>query len=66
MGKERPVELLFIIEKRRKVSGLIKLIKVLDPTAMYSVSDVKSVYEGHDVIPKRSFVGSSMLTGKWR
>lgn len=66
MGKDRPVELLFIIEKRRKVPELIKLIQALDHTAMYSVSDVKSVYEGPDVTPKRSFVGSSMLTGKWR
>lgn len=46
MGDDKLIELLFIIEKRRSVPGLIKLIKELDPSAIYSVSDIKSVYEG--------------------
>ena len=43
MGKAHLVELLFIIEKRRNVPSLIRLIKELDQTAVYSVSDLKSV-----------------------
>ena len=67
MGEDNPVELLFIIEKRRKVPSLIRLIKELDQTAVYSVSDVKSVYDGPDLLPRRSFLGSGlMLPGKRR
>lgn len=67
MGVENPVELLLVIEKRRNVPSLIQLIKELDPTAVYSISDVKSVYEGPDLLPRRSFLGSGlMLPGKRR
>ena len=67
MGEEKLVELLFIIEKRRNVPSLIRLIKELDKTAVYSVSDVKSVYEGPDLLPRRSFLGSGFtLSGKRR
>jgi len=67
MGQEKAVELLLIIEKRRKVPALIRLIKTLDPTAVYSVSDIKSVYDGPDLLPRRSFLGSLvMLPGKRR
>ena len=67
MGEDNPVELLMILEKRRKVPSLIRLIKELDQTAVYSVSDVKSVYEGPDLLPRRSFLGSGlMLPGKRR
>jgi len=53
MGKVFPVELLLIIEKRRNVPGLIQSIKELDDTAVYSVSDIKSVYEGPGLLPRR-------------
>ena len=67
MGEGYPVELLLIIEKRRNIPSLIKLIKELDQTAVYSVSDVKSIYEGPDLLPRRSFFGSaSMLVRKRR
>ena len=67
MGEDNPVELLLIIDKRRKVPSLIRLIKELDQTAVYSVSDVKSVYDGPDLLPRRSFLGSGlMLPGKRR
>jgi len=55
MGNDKLVELLFIVEKRRNVPNLIKLIKELDSSAVYSVSDVKSVYEGPAPIQKRMF-----------
>ena len=65
MGEGNPVELLLIIEKRRNVPALIQLIKELDQTAVYSVSDVKSVYEGPDLVPPHSFLSSaSMLMRK--
>ena len=65
MGQDTPVELLLIIEKRRNIPSLIRLIKELDHTAVYSVSDVKSVYEGPETLPRRSFWGSGfMLPGK--
>ena len=67
MGEDYPVELLLIIEKRHNIPSLIKLIKKLDQTAVYSVSDVKSIYEGPDLLPRRSFFGSaSMLVRKHR
>ena len=67
MGEANPVELLLIVEKRRNVPSLIELIKELDKTAVYSISDVKSVYEGPDLLPRRSFLGSAfMLPGKRR
>ena len=61
MGETYPVELLLIIEKRRNVSSLIQLIKELDQTAVYSVSDVKSVYEGPDLLPRRSILRSALM-----
>jgi uncharacterized protein YebE (UPF0316 family) len=61
MGESYPVELLFIIEKRRKVPSLIQSIKVLDPTSVYSVSDIKSVYEGPDLLPRRSIFHSPFM-----
>ncbi|MGI1679571.1 MAG: DUF2179 domain-containing protein [Cellvibrionaceae bacterium] len=54
MGASYPVELLLIIEKRRNIASLIQLIKELDHTAVYSVSDVKSVYDGPDILPRRN------------
>ena len=67
MGEANPVELLLIVEKRRNVPSLIQLIKELDQTAVYSISDVKSVYEGPNLLPRRSFLGSAfMLPGKRR
>lgn len=67
MGKDRPVELLFIIEKRRKTPALINLIKELDETAVYSISDVKRVYDGPDLLPRRSFLGGGLMpAGKRR
>jgi uncharacterized protein YebE (UPF0316 family) len=53
MGASHPVELLLIIEKRRNIPSLIKFIKELDPTAVYSISDVKNIYDGPDLLPRR-------------
>lgn len=65
MGENNPIELLLIIEKRRKVPSLVSLIRKLDKDAVYSVSNVKSVYEGPDLLPRRSFLDSAFkITGK--
>ncbi|MDB4792708.1 DUF2179 domain-containing protein [bacterium] len=61
MGEAHPVELLHIIEKRRNVPSLIRLIKELDPTAVYSVADIKSVYEGPDLLPWRMLLHRMMM-----
>ncbi|GEM_PF-2220693 len=61
MGDNKLIELMFIIEKRRNVPNIIKLIKELDNTAVYSVSDVKSVYEGPDLLPRHTFYGSNFF-----
>lgn len=66
MGEAYPVELLLIIEKRRNVPALIKLIKNLDHTAVYSVSDVKHVYEGPDLLPARSSLGGALMSFRKR
>lgn len=67
MGEDKPVEIIFVIEKRRRVPGLIKLINETDPSTIYSVADVKSVYDGPDLLPRRSFIGSALrLPGKRR
>ena len=61
MGEAHPVELLLVIEKRRNVPSLIQSIKKLDQTAVYSVSDVKSVYEGPDLLPQRSLLRHAFM-----
>lgn len=59
MGEAHPVELLLIIEKRRKIPALIQSIKELDKTAIYSVSDVKSIYEGPDILQRRHLLAGA-------
>jgi len=61
MGEAYPVELLLIIEKRRNVASLIQLIKELDKTAVYSVSDIKSVYEGPDLLPRHRLLRMALM-----
>ena len=67
MGEGKPVEVLFVIEKRKRMPQLIKLIRETDPNTIYSVADIKSVYDGPDLLPRRSFLGSGLrLPGKRR
>lgn len=46
---EVTVEILLIVEKRRNMPKLLKLVKEIDPEAFYTVEDVKRVYEGADI-----------------
>ena len=55
MGEDKPVEVLFIVERRRNIPKLIRLINELDQKAVYTISDLKSVYDGPDFINKSSF-----------
>lgn len=67
MGKAHPVELLLIIAKRRAVSSLIQSIRLLDESAIYSVSDVKFVYDGPTLLPRRSFLHRVLMPlGKYK
>lgn len=59
MGESKLVEVLFIIEKRRYIPQLIKLIKELDKNAIYSVSNVKSVYEGPSFVSRHAFLNKT-------
>ena len=54
MGVDKSVEVLFIVEKRRNIPALIKLINQLDQKAVYTVSDLKSVYDGPNYLSKSS------------
>jgi uncharacterized protein YebE (UPF0316 family) len=65
LGDDKPIEVIFIIAKRRLVPEIIDKIKNYDPGAIYSVSDIKSVYEGPDPLPRRSFLDAAFtLSGK--
>ncbi len=54
MGKDKPVEVLFIVERRRNIPKLIHLINDLDQKAVYTVSDLKSVYDAPEYLGKSS------------
>jgi uncharacterized protein YebE (UPF0316 family) len=45
-GAGRPVEVILVVEKRRRVPELLSAIRREAPAAIYTTSDVKSVYEG--------------------
>lgn len=44
---DRPVEVLLVVEKRRKIPRLLATIMRIDPTAFWTVSDIKS----HPILP---------------
>ncbi len=53
-GPDQPCEVMLIVEKRRRVPRMLQLIQETDPDAVYSISDVKSVYAGpSDLIEKK-------------
>lgn len=53
-GPGQPCEVLLVVEKRRRVPRLLKLIQETDPDAVYSIADLKSVYAGpSDLIEKK-------------
>src|SRR5262245_5369391 len=45
-GAGRPVDVILVVEKRRRVPELLAAIRREAPGAIYTISDVKSVYDG--------------------
>jgi uncharacterized protein YebE (UPF0316 family) len=45
-GAGRPVEVILVVERRRRIPELLSAIRREAPGAIYTISDVKSVYEG--------------------
>lgn len=50
---ERPVEVVIVVAGRRRMPSLIRLIRQHDPEAIYTVNDVKRVYNGVDIVQGR-------------
>jgi uncharacterized protein YebE (UPF0316 family) len=46
-GKKSNVQMVFTIVKRKKLRGVLNAIRVFDPSAFYSVEDVKYLHEIH-------------------
>lgn len=56
MGSDtEPVEILLIVERRRKVPGLLRTVASLDPSAVCTVNDVKMPARGLTSRPRRGF-----------
>jgi len=47
MGKKSSVEMIFTVVKRKKLRGVMNIIKNFDPNAFYSIEDVKYLHEIH-------------------
>ncbi len=45
-GAGRPVDVILVVEKRRRVPELLSAIRRDAPGSVYTISDVKSVYDG--------------------
>lgn len=50
--KERPVEVVLLVEKRRVVPRLLALIEEIDPDAFYTIENIKNVHSGARSTPK--------------
>ena len=44
-GSQAPVEVILVVVPRRKVPSLVKIIHEVDPEAVYTVSDIKTVHD---------------------
>ncbi len=54
LGMEQPVKMIFSTLKRNRIKYFIEILKQNNPTAFYTVEDVKQVKEGYFVERKRS------------
>ena len=57
-----PVEVVFVVERRRNVPALIQVIEDADPEAVCSLSDVRSPRRESSLWPKRRLSFSERLT----
>ena len=54
LGMEQPVKLVFSTIRRNQISKFLKILTLRNPTAFYTIEDVKQVKEGYLSIHKRS------------
>jgi uncharacterized protein YebE (UPF0316 family) len=65
-GAGRPVEVILVVEKRRRIPQLLAAIRTEAPGAVYTISDVKSVYEGPSSTIQQRTGGLDWLLSKRR
>ena len=66
-GAGRPAEVILVVEKRRRIPELLAAIRRDAPGAVYTISDVKSVYEGPSRnLQQRGSAGLDWLLSKRR
>ncbi|HSX60588.1 MAG TPA: DUF5698 domain-containing protein [Tahibacter sp.] len=56
---DAPVQVLYVVDKRRRMPELLRLVHELDPAAIYTVTDVKSCH-GEDEHPLDAGAGQGM------
>jgi uncharacterized protein YebE (UPF0316 family) len=61
---ERPAEVILVIEKRKRIERLLELVRREDPKAIYTISDVRSVYEGELPAPQSGEASGWRARGK--
>lgn len=65
-GQHQPVEIIFVIARRKRVPQLLQIIRETDPNAIYSISDVKNVYDGPGARVQHSVMDSLRQASKRR
>lgn len=65
-GEQQPVEIIFVIARRKRVPQLLQIIRDTDPNAIYSISDVKNVYDGPGARVQHSVMDSLRQASKRR
>lgn len=53
MGSDKPVEIVLVAAKRKRVPQLIRLIQETDPDAFYTINDIKRTWSGADQLTRR-------------
>lgn len=56
---DAPVQVLYVVDKRRRMPELLRLVHELDPAAIYTITDVKSCH-GEDVHALDAGAGQGM------
>jgi uncharacterized protein YebE (UPF0316 family) len=49
-----PVEVLFVVERRRRVPGLVDFVRGTDPAAICTVSDVRQILTPNELARRRA------------
>ncbi len=60
----QPVEIVLVVEKRRKIGALLSTIRAEDPQAIYTISDIKSSYGQGLIEDKPLFNAGWRVRGK--